>query len=337
MNTGYRSRAASPSRDAQPFASEVYRGGEEREPSEVDALRIDMRNEVRALRTLISRNSGTQELGRELAAIRAALDDMTAGAAPAKKGDRIGAWLRARGIEGGAAGRIAALAKNSPDEDPAAAIGNAIAEVITLQPWVDDFEGRRIIALIGTSGVGKTTTVAKLAARARMLGKSVALVSCDGYRVGAVGQLERYAELLSARFHVARSAPELAAILEDETADVVFVDTSGRPPTPTAPEAALAARRKKGAPVPVEVVLCMPASIRSADAARVVATFGSLAPTSVCVTKLDETVTPGGLVHAAFAAKRPLTLLCNGPRVPEDVTPATPADFGAALAEERST
>jgi flagellar biosynthesis protein FlhF len=333
MNSGH--KAASSSRDVQPFASEVYRADEPRDRSEVDVLRVDMRNEIRALRALVARSNGTQDVGRELAAIRAALDDITAAAPPAKKGDRIAAWLRARGIEGAAATRITALAKTAT-VDPLTAVLNAVAEVVTLKPWVDDFAGRRIIAMVGTSGVGKTTTVAKLAARARVLGKSVALVSCDGYRVGAVGQLERYADLLGAKFHVARSAPELAAVLEDETADVVFVDTSGRPPSATAPEAALAARRKKGAAVPVEVVLCIPASMRSADAARVVATFAPLAPTSVCVTKLDETVTPSGLVHGPWSAKRPLTLLCNGPRVPEDVAPASPSDFASALAAEEN-
>lgn len=331
MNTGHGSRGVSPSRDVQPFASEVYRAGDPREPSGVDALRVDMRNEVRALRALIARPSGAQDVGRELAAIRAVLDDLTASAAPAKRTDRIAAWLRARGIEGAAAARIAKLAKASLDVDPATAITSVLTEVVALDPWVDDFPGRRIIALVGMSGVGKTTTVAKLAARARILGKSVSLVSCDAFRVGAIGQLDRYADLLGAKFHVARSAPELAAVLEDETADVVFVDTSGRPPSATAPEAALAARRKKGAPVPVEVVLCMPASIRSADATRVVATFAPLAPTSVCVTKIDETVTPSGLVHAPWAAKRPLAILCNGPRVPEDIAPASPADFVSAV------
>ena len=326
MNAGHGIKQPS-SPDPLPFAPGVYRtASEDRQPDEVDSLRIDMKNEVRALRTLIGRSSGTVDLARELLAIRAALADM-ATEAP-KKGDRTMAWLRARGIEGPVANRIAALARAKPGSDLAARLEAAIGEAISVAPWSDDHEGRRIVAAVGSSGVGKTTTVAKLAARARILGKSVSLVSCDGFRVGAVDQLERYSVLLGASFHVARTASELAAVLEEETADVVFVDTSGRPPEPTAPEAALAARRKKGAPVPVEVLLCITAATRAPDAVRIAATFASLTPTLVCVTKLDETVSPSALVVGPWAAKLPLALLCGGPRVPEDVAPA---DMGALM------
>jgi flagellar biosynthesis protein FlhF len=331
MNTGHGSKSQHAS-ETFPFASEAYRSAEPNvRTAELDELRAELRNEVRAIRSHITRLNGTGELGREIAAIRAALEEMAPAPVPPKRGDRVASLLRAQGIEGPVAARIAARAKESDAPEVEGKVRSAILEVVTLAPWDDAVEGRRIVAMIGPSGVGKTTTVAKLAARARMSGKSVALVSCDGFRVGAVDQLERYADLLGAAFHVARTAAELATVLEEETADVVFVDTSGRPPTATAPEAALAARRKKGAPVPVEVILCMPASIRPHDAARVVGVFASLAPTSVCVTKLDETAAPSGLVHGPWAAKLPLAVLCGGPRVPEDVSPATPEAFISAL------
>ena len=338
MNTGHGSRSQH-APEASPFAAEVYRSAEPTRPSsELEELRAEMRNEVRALRAHLARANGTQELGRELAAIRATLEEMSSPSAPVKRGDRIATLLRARGIEGAAATKLAARAKDSPEADVGAKIRSALAELLPLAPWDDAAPGRRIVAMAGPSGVGKTTTVAKLAARARMQGKSVSLISCDGFRVGAVDQLERYAELLGATFDVARTSAELAALLEEETADVVFVDTSGRPPVATAPEAALAARRKKDAPVHVDLLLCMPASIRAADAARVVNIFAPLAPTAVCVTKLDETETPSGLVHAPWAARRPLSVICNGPRVPEDFTPASlEAMIGALGLDGRAT
>ena len=321
MNTGHGSKGQH-APEALPFAAEVYRSTEPpRQTTDLDELRAELKNEVRALRAHVTRASATQDLGREIAAIRATLEEM--GSPQAKRGDRIAALLRLRGIEGSAATRIAARAKESPESDAGARLRAALADVVPLAPWNEQAEGRRIIAMVGASGVGKTTTVAKLAARARMNGQSVALISCDCFRVGAVDQLERYADLLGATFDVARTSAELAALLEEETADVVFVDTSGRPPVATAPEAALAARRKKDAPVHVEVMLCMPASIRAADAVRVVGIFAPLAPTSVCVTKLDETESPSGLVHGPWAARRPLAVICNGPRVPEDVAPAS--------------
>jgi flagellar biosynthesis protein FlhF len=333
MNTGHGSRNQNTSQ-ALPFAAEVYRTAEpERQSSEIDELRTEMRNEVRALRAHVTRSgsAGTLDLGREIATLRAMLAEMTPAPAPAKRGDRIAAFLKARGVEGSAAARITVRAKESLECEPYAKLRSAIAEAVPLAPWNDQAEGRRIVAVVGPSGVGKTTTVAKLAARARVNGKSVALVSCDGFRVGAVDQLERYSELLGATFHVARTSGELAAVLEVETADVVFVDTSGRPPTATAPEAALAARRKKDAPVPVEVILCVPASIRAADAARAMAIFAPLCPTAVCVTKLDETEAPSGIIHGPWAAHCPLAILCSGPRVPEDIGPATPEAVNTAL------
>jgi flagellar biosynthesis protein FlhF len=339
MNTGHGSRSQH-APEASPFAAEVYRSTvPPQSSSELEELRAEMRNEVRALRAHLTRANGTQDLGRELAAIRAKLEEMgMPAAAPVKRGDRIANLLRLRGIEGPAATKIAARAKDSADGDLGAKLRAALAEVVPLAPWDDQAPGRRIVAMAGPSGVGKTTTVAKLAARARMQGKSVSLISCDGFRVGAVDQLERYADLLGATFDVARTSAELAALLEEETADVVFVDTSGRPPSATAPEAALAARRKKDAPVHVDLLLCMPASIRAADAARVVSIFAPLAPTAVCVTKLDETESPSGLVHASWAARRPLSVLCNGPRVPEDVMPATlDAIIGALGLDGRAT
>ncbi len=338
MNTGHGSRSQH-APEASPFAAEVYRSAEPpRSGGEIEELRAEMRNEVRALRAHLTRSTGTQELGRELAAIRATLEEMGSPAVQPKRGDRIATLLRACGVEGSAATKIAARAKDSPQAEPLAKLRAAIAELVPLAPWDEAAPGRRIVAMAGPSGVGKTTTVAKLAARARMQGKSVSLISCDGFRVGAVDQLERYADLLGATFDVARTSAELAALLEEETADIVFVDTSGRPPGATAPEAALAARRKKDAPVHVDLLLCMPASIRSADAIRVVNIFAPLAPTGVCVTKLDETDSPSGLIHAPWAARRPLAVICNGPRVPEDVTPASlEAIFGALGLDGRST
>jgi flagellar biosynthesis protein FlhF len=139
---------------------------------------------------------------------------------------------------------------------------------------------------------------------------------------------------------VARTSAELGAVLDAETADIVFVDSSGRPPTASTPEAALESRRKKGT-VPVEVILCMAAATRAADAARVVATYAPVSPTSVCITKIDETASPSGIIHGPWAAKRPLSVLCHGPRVPEDVAPATFEEVQHRLAStpsaERST
>ena len=71
------------------------------------------------------------------------------------------------------------------------------------------------------------------------------------------------------------------------------------------------------------MILCVPASLRAVDASRVSRAFNSLCPTSLAITKIDETNAPAGIVHAAWASKLPISVLCFGQRVPEDVSSAT--------------
>lgn len=337
MNTGHpRTRSSSARTEPLPFAAPVYRAErEDDEGAELEALRTELRNEVRALRGMITRASAPTELAAELAHIRAALDEL----APSPKRDRITAWIRARGFDGPAATRLAAVMRKG-EGDLAERARAALGELVASAPLPGSGPARAVVAVVGPSGVGKTTTIAKLAARARLAGRSVALVSCDAFRVGAVDQLERYAELLSASFHVARAGGELASVLEDEEADVVFVDTSGRPPGASSPETALTRERRPAsiADAAVEIVLCMPAAVRAQDAARIARTFAPLAASSVCVTKIDETDAPSGLLHAPWATKRPLSALCDGPRVPEDLHVASAEEIArrVAAAETKS-
>lgn len=312
-----------------PFAPQVYRPDDEApsRPSDLDTLRIELRAEVRALRSIVAqREAPDRELAMELATLRSAIREMGgAAAANTPRRDRAAAWLRARGIEDASAAKIAAAVKramrNDPDQDLTPFMRTAIERTVPFAPWAFDNLEARVISVVGPSGVGKTTTLAKLAARMRIAGRSVALVSCDNFRVGALGQLERYASLLDASFHVARNAEDLDGLLTTLSEDIVFVDTSGRPPTYDGPEAAVAHRRRDGEVV--ETLLCMTATTRAVDAARIAAVYAPAQPSAVCITKTDETHAPSALVHGPLAADRPLAAICFGPRVPEDVEPAS--------------
>ncbi len=256
-------------------------------------------------------------------------------------------WLRAVGLEGTLATKLAA-AMRGDGGTPRERLRSAIDELVPMAPFDATNAGSsfRVVAVVGPSGVGKTTTVAKLAARARIAGKTVALVSCDAFRVGAIDQLERFAELLSAEMFVARAPAELAEVLDDllerpeGPPDIVFVDTSGRPPTSQSPEHSLAgwiarAERTRGASEggpTLEVLLCVAAATRACDAERVARIFAPAGPTAVVVTKTDETCAPAALLHGPEAARLPLAVVCHGPRVPEDVQDADP-DVVAALFE----
>ena len=343
----YSTAASSKSRtDASPFAREVYRNEEPRDPradvlEEIAALRAEVRTEVRALRGVMGRPRPNVELTTEIAALRAAVDELLA---TPKRCDAFASLLRSRGIEGGAAAALAKLgnagAKSKKKTGPgtpaevAARFANAIATLVTTSPWPIAADEPTVIALVGPAGVGKTTTAAKLGARARRAKKTVAFVSCDGYRVGAMDQLRRYAELMDSEFHAVNSAEELVSVVSSISADVIIIDTSGRAVEAGSVEAMLGGERMRGEANggrKLEVMLCVPAALRAADAARIARDFAAVGPTSLCVTKLDETDAPSALVHATFATKLPIGTLCFGQRVPEDIASATIEDVVARL------
>jgi flagellar biosynthesis protein FlhF len=303
-----------------PFAKGVYV-----EPpraavkDDVAALRAELKGDIRALKTMLTKDNEWPQVVEEIAQLR----ELVEGLAKAKttKSDKVIAQLQALGIEGPGATAIARkLRKPGHTSD----VRQELSSLLQAGPWPLD-DQRSFIALVGPSGVGKTTTAAKLVARARMAGKTAMFVACDTYRVGAVEQLSRYAELLGVECRTARNADELRAIIESAEVDVVVVDTSGRPPTADGVETAVAPPRKGGRPWSRarHVLLCVSASIRAVDAARVARRYAPLGPTALVVTKIDETDAPAGIVHASCAAKMPISVLCNGQRVPEDIAPAT--------------
>jgi flagellar biosynthesis protein FlhF len=294
---------------------------------EIAALRAEVRTEVRALRGAIGRPRPNPELSVEIAALRAAVDQLLA---EPKKGDAYAALVRRTGIEGAAAAVLSRGGKTKAGKTNEDRFAEAVTALVDVAPWPVAFEGRSLIALVGPAGVGKTTTAAKLGARAIRRNKTVAFISCDSYRVGALDQLRRYAELMESDFHAVTSPEELLEVVNAITADVIIVDTSGRPAEQGSVEAMLGDERIRDGSAhkrQVEVMLCTPAALRGPDAARIARDFAATLPTSLCVTKLDETDQPSALVHAPFATKLPIATLCFGQRVPEDIGPATHAEI----------
>lgn len=189
----------------------------------------------------------------------------------------------------------------------------------------------KMLALIGTTGVGKTTTIAKLAARAALHNNCrVELVTLDTYRIAAVEQLKTYAEIIGAGCHIVRSVFELDATLrrlpEDAT---VLIDTTGKSPHDLADQHELADylnRRKK-----IRKCLALQANTDPADALLTINRFEIYGADSLILTKLDETVRPGSMIEAISESALPLAYLCMGQRVPEDLRIATPQEFAAQI------
>jgi flagellar biosynthesis protein FlhF len=185
------------------------------------------------------------------------------------------------------------------------------------------------VALVGPTGVGKTTTLAKLAAVATHVErKRVALITVDTYRIGAVEQLETYARLLGTPLSVAYSEEDVRAARERYLDyDLVLVDTVGRPPGEARQLEEMAALLQ-GARLD-EVHLALDARGSYATLSDVLRGFRPLRPTHLLLSKLDETPQLEDSLTAALEGGLPLSYVTTGQRVPEDLAPAD----GGQLAE----
>ena len=211
-----------------------------------------------------------------------------------------------------------------------------LAALIHHEPRVEGRGGFRTIALVGPTGVGKTTTLAKLAARAKDRGERVAIITLDTYRMAAVEQLRSFAELLDVPFSVALSAQELRRAIDAHAhADRIYIDTAGKSPRSREALPILeGALRAAGA----HAVLCMAAGTRRRDAEVVLGAYESLGVDAVCLTQWDETVAPGESLSAVVEQGLPLSHLCVGQEVPADIVvaaglPLAQAAFDCETAE----
>jgi flagellar biosynthesis protein FlhF len=186
----------------------------------------------------------------------------------------------------------------------------------------------RVTAFIGPTGGGKTTTIAKLAARDVVDERRVALVMADTYRIGAAEQLGTYARLLGVPLAIARDGAELAATVASlGEHDRIYVDTSGFGGDPAAGDAVGALLAGAGPSVAVTAVVSATASETALAAAW--RRLAPLAPSSCVITKLDEGGGIGTVCSWAAARALPPRWLGTGQRVPEDLRAAG----GATLAE----
>jgi len=190
---------------------------------------------------------------------------------------------------------------------------------------------RKVVAVVGPTGAGKTTTIAKLAARWRLEQHlKVALVSVDTYRVAAVEQLRTYADIMGLPMEVVATPKEMhAAIARFADCDVVLVDTAGRSPHDNLQ---LQELRALVAETQAEDVLLVLNGPSSASHHRLAAhRFLEVGATGLVVTKLDEATSLGSLLQVVRETRLPVHYLTCGQSVPEDLTPADPNRLIPAL------
>jgi len=181
---------------------------------------------------------------------------------------------------------------------------------------------RKVVALVGPTGVGKTTTIAKLAANFRLRdGVKMGLVTVDTYRVAAVEQLRTYAEIIDLPMKVVTSPLEMRRALDELIGlDLVLIDTAGRSPRDDLQIQELKTLLAEADVDEVHLVMSLTSSVRSIE--ETAKKFASANVTSLLLTKLDEAAGLGAMLSVAQKVAFPISYLTTGQDVPDDIEPA---------------
>lgn len=218
----------------------------------------------------------------------------------------------------------------TPDQlgDPAAsqAMLTAIveSELRCCEPIAATPGRRKVVALVGATGVGKTTTIAKLAANLRLRdGIKMGLVTVDTYRIAAVEQLRTYAEIIDLPMRVVTSPPEMRRTMDELAGlDLVLIDTAGRSPRDELQINELRRLLVEAKVDEVHLVLSLTAGLRSLLATA--EKFAVAGTTSLLLTKLDEAASLGNALSLCRQVQLPISYLTTGQDVPDDIEPANP-------------
>lgn len=181
---------------------------------------------------------------------------------------------------------------------------------------------RKVVALVGPTGVGKTTTIAKLAANFRLRDSvRMGLVTVDTYRIAAVEQLRTYAEIIDLPMKVVTNPLEMRRALDELSGlDLVLIDTAGRSPRDELRIQELKSLLNEAHIDEAHLVLSMTSSARALKATA--DKFGAANISSLILTKLDEAPGLGGILSAARQIPFPVSYVTTGQDVPNDIEPA---------------
>ncbi len=253
--------------------------------------------------------------------------------------------LLERGIDRESAATIARFAAPKMNERQRRELGpcrefltTTVAKLVqTTGPLWSPGDPQKRISLIGATGVGKTTTIAKLAAEAiTQSGARVVLVTIDTYRIAAVEQLKVYGEIMGLAVEVVLSPEQLQeAFRRHRDKDLILVDTAGRSPRDQAQIEELNQFLGTGSKVENCLVLAAPTEERLQQ--KTLESFSSLPLSRLIFTKIDETDRCAALINVPIRSNLPLAYLTNGQQVPEDLLRAEPkivADLVMGTAEE---
>ncbi|WP_252214069.1 flagellar biosynthesis protein FlhF [Clostridium sp. VAP41] len=251
-----------------------------------------------------------------------------------KKIDKIQEKLIEIDVDEGFHEEILSRINNVDDEniDKYELLRNAFEEVFL--ECSEDISGK--IALVGPTGVGKTTTIAKLAGKLSLIDKkSVGLITVDTYRIGAIEQLKTYAEIMNIPFKVVITIKEMEeAINSMNDCDVILIDTTGRSSKNTMQISELRAFVEKANPDYVSMVIS--ATTKNRDIVSILNGYSDLSYDNVIITKLDETTVYGSLYNIMKRSNKPVKYITTGQNVPNDMIVPTREEMARFMLGEET-
>ncbi len=191
----------------------------------------------------------------------------------------------------------------------------------------------KIIVLVGPTGVGKTTTIAKLSYLLKRSGKRPGVITLDSFRVGAVEQLKAFINVMELPFRVADTPDDFIKALEDmESRDVILVDTAGRSQHD---KVRLNELRLFLESAQTHIYLTLSANLSELVMYEVIMQFGMFPIKGLIFSKMDETSYPGNIINVAYRTKLPILCFTTGQTVPDDIVMANYDYLAKLMLEEK--
>lgn len=254
-----------------------------------------------------------EEIKREIGRLREEIEGMKSSgfeiSLPVKK-RMILHFLRERKVRDEFALRLCEKARDLND------IPSLVAADVRVK---DGSTAKKAIMLIGPSGVGKTTTIAKLSANAIREGKRTAIITLDTYRIGAVEQIRVYSRIMGIPLSIVSNVGEFKTGLADfmKQRDIIFIDTTGRNPRDEGYINDIA--RFCDSEVPIELHLLVNAHCDDEFMIEAYRFYRRLPVEFLTFTKLDEAVRFGSLYNILLTYQKPVAYITTGQRVPDDI------------------
>ena len=197
------------------------------------------------------------------------------------------------------------------------------SKVVTTGP-IKSGNRKKIVMFIGPTGVGKTTTMAKLGAiNSLREGHTVAFVTIDNYRIAATEQLKKYAEIMNIPIYAVNNQKEFKEIIATDKSDIIMVDTSGRSHRNDLKISEIKSFADS-VEYDCEKILCVSANTKKSDLNEVFRAFDVIHFDSIIITKVDETSYIGNVIDIADKYNKPISYYTNGLEVPNDIVIADP-------------